>query len=205
MARLEKEDLKEQGDKGKTTLDDVSGLIPLYITTRKELYEAEFVNVSEATTYYLLNITRKNKFEIDRECLFSLHKKMFEKVWSWAGKKRTSNKNIGVQAYKIDEEIQKLIGDYDFWRQEKLELIETVAKLHHRLVWIHPFEGGNGRWSRLATNLIYYKNTKRMMKWPEEELQLKNKSTFREQYLAALREADKGHYASLVALLKKIV
>ena len=203
MAGLE-EELKERNNESETFLEDVSGLIPVYITTRKELYEAEFINVSEATRDYLLNSVKLNKFEITRESLFALHKKMFENVWSWAGKKRNTTKNIGVQAYKIDEEIQKLTGDYHFWEQKKFELIEIIARLQHRLVWIHPFEGGNGRWSRLTASLIYYKNTKHLIKWPEEELQLKDKSTFREKYLSALREADKGHYNSLIALLKKV-
>lgn len=204
MAGLEKE-LKEQNNESETLLDDVSGLIPIHITTRKELYEAEFVNISEATRDYLLNPLKLNKFEINRESLLSLHGKMFEKVWSWAGKKRNSSKNIGVQAYKIDEEIQKLIGDQDFWEQKKFELIEIIARLQHRLVWIHPFEGGNGRWSRLTASLIYYKNTKQLIKWPEEELQLKNESTFREKYLSALHEADKGHYNLLIDLFKKVI
>ncbi|MBI4208502.1 MAG: Fic family protein [Deltaproteobacteria bacterium] len=30
---------------------------------------------------------------------------------------------------------------------------ELSARLHHRLVWIHPFENGNGRWARLIMNI----------------------------------------------------
>jgi fido (protein-threonine AMPylation protein) len=100
------------------------------------------------------------RFEITREILFETHKKMFDKVWTWAGKKRKSDKNIGISYYKIDEEIHKLVNDYAFWKNENLEINELTAKLHHRLVWIHPFDGGNGRWSRLVTNIVYYKNKK---------------------------------------------
>ena len=179
---------------------DADGLIPPYITTRKELDEAEFLNISEATKFYLSNPSKINKFKIIRENLFDLHKKMFFDVWSWAGKKRASNKNIGVEFFKIDEEIKKLEGDFIFWEENNANLIELIAKLHHRLVWIHPFEGGNGRWSRLVVNIIYYKNTQKFIKWPANELQLKKKSSFREKYLLALQKADHGKFDEFIML-----
>lgn len=190
---------------GETNLDDVSGLIPLYITTRAELNEAEFVNITEASQYYLFNKNILNKFEVTKENLFKVHKKMFYKVWDWAGKKRISNKNIGVVAYKIDEEIKKLIADYYFWVKEKLDVVEIVSRLHHRLDYIHPFEGGNGRWSRLVVNIVFYKNTRKLIKWPEDELQLKKKSSLRDKYLEALKEADKGRYEELIKLHRELI
>ena len=198
-------ELEESSIDGGTVLDDVSGLIPVYITTRKELYEAEFINVTEATQYYLSNHNLLNRFEITRQTLFDVHKRMFDTVWSWAGKKRTSSKNIGIAPYEIDEEIKKLIDDYNFWIKEDMKIIEVAARLHHRLVWIHPFEGGNGRWSRFVANLIYYKNTKALLSWPEDELQLKKKSSFREKYLKALHEADSGKYDQLIKLHRELV
>jgi Fic-DOC domain mobile mystery protein B len=184
---------------GETPLDDASGLLPLYITTRKELDEAEFLNLSEATKFYLSNPSKINNFEIIREDLFDLHKKMFCNVWSWAGKKRTSNKNIGVDFFKIDEEIRKLEGDFKYWEKEKNDFIELIAKLHHRLVWIHPFEGGNGRWSRMVVNFIYYKQKKAFIKWPYEE------SSFRDKYLEALREADDHKFEKLLGVFKVLI
>ena len=195
----------EENIDGGTILEDASGLVPLHVTTRKELYEAEFINITEAVQYYLSNPNLLNRFEITRQILFDVHKKMFNKVWSWAGKKRTSNKNIGIEPYKIDEEIKKLVDDYNFWIKENMKIIEIAARLHHRLVWIHPFEGGNGRWSRFTANLIYYKNTKTLLNWPEDELQLKKKSSFREKYLKALQEADSGKYDQLIKLHRELV
>ena len=200
MGRLEEGNLE-----GETFLEDASGLILMHITTRKELNEAEFINITEATQYYLSSPNLLNRFEITRQTLFDLHKKMFSKVWSWAGKNRTSNKNIGISPYKIDEEIKKLIDNYHFWIKENTEIIEVAARLHNRLVWIHPFEGGNGRWSRFVANLIYYKNTRTLLNWPEDELQLKKKSSFREKYLKALQEADSGKYDHLIKLHKELV
>lgn len=201
---IEKSDFREKNDPGETFLDDVSGLILLHITTRKELYEAEFANISEATQYYLSSQSKLSRFELTYKVLFEVHKRMFNKVWNWAGKKRTSEKNIGIPVYKIDEEIQKLIGDYGFWLKE-FEILETAVRLHHKFVWIHPFEGGNGRWSRLVSNIIYYKYTKKLIFWPENELQLKKKLSFREKYLEALHEADNGRYKELIKLHKELI
>ena len=184
---------------------DADGLIPSYITTRKELDEAEFLNISEATKFYLSNLSKINKFKMIREDLFDLHKRMFSNVWSWAGKKRASNKNIGVEFFKVDEEIKKLEGDFIFWEENNTDLIELIAKLHHRLVWIHPFEGGNGRWSRLVTNLILYKKLKKMIEWPDDEIQLKKASSFRENYLKALKESDEGRFKKLTELFKILI
>lgn len=205
MGKIKKEEYLDGNNTGETPLDDVSGLIPLHITTRPELNEAEFINIAEASQYYLFNINVLNKFKVTKENLFEVHKKMFYKVWDWAGKKRKSNKNIGVPAYKIDEEIKKLIDDYNFWLNEKMDNLGLAARVHHRLVYIHPFEGGNGRWSRLVANILCYKNTKRLIKWPENELQLKKKSSFRDKYLKALKEADHGSYDLLTKLHKEII
>ncbi len=183
---------------GETPLDDASGLIPLYITTRKELDEAEFLNISEATRFYLFNPSKINKFKVNRESLFLLHKKMFGDVWSWAGKKRLSNKNIGVDTFRIDEEIKKLEDDFLFWIDDKADFCELLAKLHHRLVWIHPFEGGNGRWSRLVVNFIFYKEKKIFIKWEDDQ-------SFRNKYLEALRLADCGVFQDLINIFKHLI
>ena len=86
-----------------------------------------------------------------------------------------------------------------------MDILETVTRLHHRLVWVHPFEGGNGRWSRLVANIIYYKNTKRFIKWTDNELQLKKKLSFREKYLNALQKADNGRFGQLIMLHKELI
>lgn len=203
MGRLD--ELHEDSLSGETPLDDVSGLIPLYITKRNELYEAEFLNVSEATKYYLQRPSKINKFQINRKDLFEVHERMFSNVWSWAGKKRTSEKTIGVSHYKIEEEIRKLEADFKFWEEEKFKLVELISRLHHRLIWIHPFEGGNGRWSRLAANLILYKKAKKMIVWPDDEIQLKKVSSFRENYLKALKESDEGRFEKLIEIFKILI
>ncbi len=65
-------------------------LIPSYITLRRELNEAEQTNILEVEEWAF---TRKRKV-LDEEFLKSLHKRMFGRVWRWAGKFRKTERNI---------------------------------------------------------------------------------------------------------------
>ena len=69
--------------------------------------------------------------------------------------KRTAELNIGVPPHRIDVDLKNLMDDLAFWRESgEMDLIEQVARLHHRSVAIHPFLNGNGRWSRLLANIF---------------------------------------------------
>ena len=67
------------------TPEEIEGLIPRHVTTRKELYDAEFINISDAAGKYFLS--RKN-VSLTMDTLFKIHKDMFAQVWRWAGKKK---------------------------------------------------------------------------------------------------------------------
>ena len=68
---------------GETPLEDMSGLIPDFITTREELSQAEMKNIIEVEkTLYKLN------FKYSISFFYKIHKDMFKYVWRWAGKKR---------------------------------------------------------------------------------------------------------------------
>jgi len=194
MVRVE--DISGKLPEGATPLDDISELKPAYITTIVELYNAEFININEASKKYFLKPTRKQLLTI--ELLYRIHKDMFSKVWKWAGKKRKTNKNIGVDWHQIDIELKKLIGDLQYWQENKIDIMEISARLHHRLVKIHPFENGNGRWARFAVNLFLQNQGLRTVNWPEKELFVN--SVFRKKYIDALKQADLQKYDKLIAL-----
>lgn len=149
------------------TQEDLDGLLPKYINTRSELNDAEFKNITEASKKYFSS-TREFKFTYSN--LFKVHKEMFGKVWSWAGKKRETNNNIGVQKYHIEMELKKLIADFEYWKEQEYEILEISARLHHRLVHIHPFNNGNGRWARLIVNLFLKDQFDSYLDFPEDEI-----------------------------------
>jgi Fic-DOC domain mobile mystery protein B len=185
---------------GATPIDaeELAGLIPQFITTRKELFDAEFKNINQALMHYF---TSKRKFQFTLKNLYKTHQDMFKHIWKWAGKKRTTDKNIGIDWYQIDTELKKLIDDFEYWSKNAVDPLEVSARVHHRLVKIHPFHNGNGRWARFLTNLYLKQKTGSYIRWPEDALFIE--TSFRKQYIETLRQADQSNYDPLTQLHKK--
>ena len=76
----------------------------------------------------------------------------------------------------------------------------AFARFHHRLVQIHPFPNGNGRHSRIAAD-EYLKNHigQGPIDW-QGDFDLIHDAR-RDEYLKALREADRGDYARFLAFV----
>jgi Fic-DOC domain mobile mystery protein B len=123
----------------------------------------------------------------------ALHKKMFGDVWVWAGKFRTTEKNIGIKAYKIQESLKVLLNDVNYWILNNTFSKKEIA---HRLVQIHPFPNGNGRTSRLMADLFMQKFGATKLCWGTPNLT--EISEARKHYILALREADNGDYQKLL-------
>jgi len=88
--------LFEEEDDANTPLtpEERADLMPSYITLRHELNEAEQINIAAA-----LRWTKARKRDVlDRYFLCELHRQMFGDVWRWAGRYRTTPRNIGVDA-----------------------------------------------------------------------------------------------------------
>jgi Fic-DOC domain mobile mystery protein B len=184
------------------TDEEFEGLLPKFITTRKDLNDAEDRNIFEAQKNYLLS-KRKKFFRYELIDLFRVHKEMFGHVWSWAGKKRKTNKNIGVDKAQIDAEVKKLSDDLDYWLAHKMDTIEISARLHHRLVYIHPFNNGNGRWARFVVNLFLKEHMNSFIRFPEDELLLTTE--IRNKFIRALQAADKSDYGPLIEFHREFI
>jgi len=180
------------------TPEEFGDMLPLHITTRNELNDAEFINISKATQKYFLS---RKKFQFSLGSIYQVHKDMFGNVWKWAGKKRTTNKNIGSDKVYINFELKKFIDDFDYWLKYDMDATEISARIHHRLVFIHPFNNGNGRWARFLSNLFLKDNLSSYLEFPENELLLT--TTIRKTYIKALQEADTLNYQPLIDLHKK--
>jgi len=123
---------------------------------------------------------------------------MFENTWRWAGTYRTTNKNIGVAAYLVATQVRQLCDDV----RAQVEFAayswpELAARFHRDLVWIHPFPNGNGRHARLAADLLLIYNRQPRFTWGSLARE-KSGEAIRQEYLAALRDADQGNYERLM-------
>lgn len=178
--------------------DELDELIPLHITTQKQLNEWEAQNILKAEEW-LYSKTHRKIFTIDFIKL--LHKKMFEDTWKWAGTFRTSGKTIGVDAYKISSELTNLLNDVVYQIEHHSYSIDEIAfRFHHRLVWIHPFSNGNGRHARTMTDFILFNEDQPKFTWGRENLI--NESAVRKEYINALKQADQNDYSQLAAFVR---
>ncbi|MDP1971852.1 MAG: hypothetical protein Q8J87_02695, partial [Sediminibacterium sp.] len=99
-------------DDGQTPLDEdeKESLLIKSISTRGELDEFEQQNIEDAIQW---SLTRKFKAEqiLSESFIKDLHKKMYGRVWRWAGEYRKTNKNIGVDKLEISISLRSLIDD----------------------------------------------------------------------------------------------
>jgi len=163
-----------------------------WVTNRSELNELETLGIASAEIWL-----KKNKKDILNENFIkSLHKKMFGDVWLWAGKFRTTERNIGVAPYNIQPQLKILFDNVSYWIENKtFNEKETAIRFHHNLVKIHPFPNGNGRLSRIMADLLMQKLAGRNLDWGNGDLS--QISELRQQYIKALQQADNGDYSLL--------
>lgn len=122
---------------------------------------------------------------------------MFDKTWKWAGKFRRRQTNIGVESIYISQELRTLFDDVAYHLTNAVYPIREIAtRLHHRLVFIHPFPNGNGRFSRIFTDLFLFNNNESRFSWGKGNLI--EDGEVRKSYLHALRTADEGDYQKLI-------
>jgi len=179
------------------TAEERNCLIPTYITTRGELNEAEQRNILEAAAWAF----DRKRDVLDEKFLLRLHKNMFGKVWKWAGSYRASERNLGVEYYEIQPELIQLLNDVRYWiDNNSFSHDEIAVRFHHRLVAIHPFPNGNGRWSRLAADLLIFNLGKERFTWGRVNLQ--DAGETRKTYIAPLKAADNHDHWLLITFAR---
>ena len=192
-------DLLDGQDDASTPLteEEREQLIPSYITLRSELNEAEQANILEAEEWAFA----RKRDVLDERFLKNLHKRMFGRVWRWAGQFRQSERNIGVDAYRISTDLRQLIDDCRYWIENETFVPDEIAtRFHHRLVSIHPFPNGNGRHARLATDLLLTALGRPRFSWGR--VNLVDPGETRQAYVAALRAADNHDYEPLLDFVR---
>ena len=185
---------------GQTLLDEaeVSGLRIKTIATVGELNEHEQNNI-EAAVQWSMNRNIPLETLLTREWLFNLHYRMFNNVWVWAGKKRTTNKNIGVDKHSIDSALSHMLDDIKYWIANKtFSPAEIAIRFKYRLVSIHCFPNGNGRHARLCADILIRQLTGQDgFSWGSHK-SLYQESELRSAYIHALKMADTGDFRPLI-------
>lgn len=193
-----KDSLEEQDDASTPlTEEERADLIPSYITFRFELNEAEQANILEAEEWAFA----RKRDVLDERFLTNLHKRMFGRVWRWAGTFRRTARNIGVDAYRIPMDLRHLNDDCRHWIENGIyEPDQIAARFHHRLVQIHPFPNGNGRHARMATDLLLVAMGRPRFSWGR--VNLVDPGETRQAYVATLRAADNHDIEPLLEFVR---
>lgn len=178
--------------------DEAMRLVPRHISTQGQLNEWEHQNILEGQEWAF---SRRRENLLTIEFMQSLHKRMFGNTWQWAGVPRTTEKNIGVAPEFISVRLQELCDDVASQLEYRsFPIREIAARFHHRLVHIHPFPNGNGRFARVMTDLLLVENDERPFTWGEDDLVAAGE--VRDRYIAALREADARNYQPLFEFVR---
>ena len=188
------------GDEFSTPLDpdERDGLRQTWITYRHELNDAEQRNIALGAAWAF----RSRQADLLTEPFVrNLHQKMFGQVWDWAGSYRKTARNLGIDAWRIPMEVMAVLDDARYWLdQETFGLDEIAVRLHHRLVFIHPFPNGNGRHTRMMADLLVVRRGGERFTWGRSDLLRPGHA--RMAYISALKAADLHDIAPLLAFAR---
>jgi Fic-DOC domain mobile mystery protein B len=174
--------------------DEQVGLIPA-LSTKAELNEWERLNILNGYHWALRSARRPDP--LTDTYIRTLHQRMFDETWSWAGTYRVTEKNIGVPAIQIRESLAVLLGNVRYWlTHQTFEPDEIAIRLHHQLVYIHPFPNGNGRHARLMADVLIDGQGRPVFTWggPDgsDSTHIVRVGELRARYIQALRKADQN-------------
>ena len=115
-----------------------------------------------------------------------LHGRLYEAVWTWGGRQRSRETNIGVAPELISVALRSALDDLRFrWDSgQTRDARELGISTHAALVRIHPFVDGNGRTTRLLADLIF------LAAQGEGEVFAYDWDFDRDTYIRLLREYD---------------
>lgn len=179
--------------------DEIVGLRFRHITTRGELDALEQANIQSGLVW----LTRRRKTDsLTDTFVRMLHRRLFGEVWTWGGQFRRTEKNIGIDPLHIPVQLRMLLDDARYWAERgTFAPLEAAARFHHRLVQIHAFPNGNGRHARIAADSYLAEHFGQApIDWSAGQ-DLQQSTQRRDSYIAALRAADAGDYAPLLAFV----
>jgi len=187
----------EEGDTPLTPEEQLD-LIPS-LSTRAQLNELERHTIHAARVWAMRAKTLARADLLTDTFARELHRRMFHGVWRWAGRYRTTGKNLGWPVPRLTEGVRNAFDD----TQTQLShaaypLAEIAVRLHHRLVVIHPWPNGNGRHARLVADLLVASRSAPPLTWGART-DLVPAGATRARYLTAVRAADENNFAPLLA------
>ena len=131
-----------------------------------------------------------------------LHRRMFNRVWRWAGIYRTSERNLGWEPFRITEGVHNALENAQYqFANGTYAPEETAIRLHYHMVVIHPWVNGNGRHARLLADAALSAWDGVPLSWGVDA-DFASPGNARRIYIDALKEADAGNFEPLIAFCR---
>ena len=172
--------------------------------THQALYAQEFSSILNVVARYLSRPPLDKIAPFDVPWLIKLHHEMFADTWQWGGKLRQSTSIYGFscQPDKINDKLTQILKDLHTLKSENMAFINQATSLHHRIVQVHPFEKGNGKWARLLINIWLKQHAHPLVLWPSDK---QASVVFKKEYIKALQAADARNLRPFIALHKSLL
>ena len=180
------------------TLQETKMVLEQGITIKGKSLREHFEAKNHENAICLVEALAKPKYSLTEQDIFSVHSLVLQNIESdFAGRYRNGQvrilgANFVPPNYVKVNELMKQLVIYANRNPDNYNHVELAAKIHHKLVWIHPFFDGNGRTARLLMNLLLMKYG-----YPPAII-LKNN---RKQYYRSLNLANKGDHSSFILLI----
>ena len=86
-----------------------------------------------------------------------LHRRLYAPVWTWGGRQRSLETNIGIAPEHIAVELRNSLDSLRYRCEHQCDLTPRALGIaaHAAVVHIHPFVDGNGRVTRLVADLVF--------------------------------------------------
>ena len=160
----------------------------------------------ETTDWAIRHVTADQRFTAADICRW--HTQWLGEVYPWAGKYRQVNIGKGGFMFAMSAQVPRLmleferdvLARYSPCAFENLEdVLKALAVTHCELVLIHPFREGNGRLSRLLSQLLALQAGMPLLNFSS----IKGKR--REEYFAAVRTSMELDYTPMIEVFRRVV
>ncbi len=188
------------------TEEDLKGLKFPWVKTRGQLSSVEGPNIVNGKEWALASSSTRMPDMLSIAYMQELHRRILSDVWEWAGEIRAHQLQNDF-ASSVPDIRPHLLGLYsdavDYWLKDKsIDPDQFSVMVHHRVVKVHPFRNGNGRHSRVIADLVLEKHFRlQPFTWGGAS-DLGSGDANRDQYISALKSADKGEYGPLLKLCR---
>jgi cell filamentation protein len=178
----------------------------LGICSKRAMDELEATKLANATDWAIRHVTAEQRFTAADICQW--HKQWLDEVYPWAGEYRQVNISKGSFVFAMAAQVPRLMLEFERKELARFtpcafdnleDVLKALAITHCELVLIHPFRDGNGRLSRLFSQLMALQAGLPLLNFSV----IKGKQ--RETYFAAVRAGMERDYVPMIEIFRKVV